>query len=96
MNSYLILHKVRGEPAFDVAEPFDLSSGETYWIVSTSGHRAYPYKKWRIVHSLDLGDVSLDHLPDHYPTPRAVRPKPKDLTNEELLALLKEKLNVLP
>lgn len=56
---YLILHKVRGEPAFDVAiklEPFyytDLRkddeakvAGETMWIIPTSGHRAYPYKWW--------------------------------------------------
>lgn len=60
---YLILHRVRGEPAFDVAiqipcpvcEPIrqgldDGSSGHCHecengfwWVIPTSGHRAYPY-----------------------------------------------------
>lgn len=60
---YLIAHKVRGEPAFDVAiqmgcpicEPMrqgldegplgcNECDGEGYWwIIPTSGHRAYPY-----------------------------------------------------
>lgn len=55
---YLIAHKVRGEPAFDVAdlmtcpicngdgrEPIcDECDGEGHWwIIPTSGHRAYPY-----------------------------------------------------
>lgn len=37
--THLILHKVRGEPAFDIAE--QLENG--WWIIPTSGHRAYPY-----------------------------------------------------
>lgn len=72
--TYLILHKVRGEPAFDIAEPMEVD-GETWWIIPTSGHRAYPY--WNI----ELGDPSyiegmtlhVPHLPpmpadwpDHY------------------------------
>lgn len=41
---YLILHKVRGEGAFDIAEPMiEMPNGETWWIIPTSGHRAYPY-----------------------------------------------------
>lgn len=42
MTLYLIAHKVRGEPAFDVAEQMKVGS-ETWWVVPTSGHRAYPY-----------------------------------------------------
>lgn len=38
---YLILHKVRGEPAFDIAQPLEIA-GEEGWIIPTSGHRAYP------------------------------------------------------
>lgn len=40
---HLIAHKVRGEPAFDVAHTIVAANGETMWICSTSGHRAYPY-----------------------------------------------------
>jgi len=39
--SYLILHKVRGEPAFDVADKLQIGDEEG-WIIPTSGHRAYP------------------------------------------------------
>ncbi len=61
---YLIAHRVRGEPAFDVAQRMEcphcgnmgalykltwqheceMCDGEGYWwIIPTSGHRAYPY-----------------------------------------------------
>jgi hypothetical protein len=39
---FLIAHKVRGEPAFDVAERLQIGE-ELGWIIPTSGHRAYPY-----------------------------------------------------
>src|SRR5579859_1317841 len=54
-NLYLIAHKVRGEPAFDIACQMicpecdnDPGCSECYglgywWIIPTSGHRAYPY-----------------------------------------------------
>jgi hypothetical protein len=38
---FLIAHKVRGEPAFDVAVQMEMPDG-VWWIVATSGHRAYP------------------------------------------------------
>ena len=38
---YLILHKVRGEPAFDIATRLQIADEEG-WIIPTSGHRAYP------------------------------------------------------
>lgn len=51
---YLITHKVRSEPAFDIAIQMPCPEcanagcaecdGEGFWwICSTSGHRAYPY-----------------------------------------------------
>jgi len=47
MTLYLIAHLVRGAPAFDIARRCD-SMGTAddpgpWWIVPTSGHRAYPY-----------------------------------------------------
>ena len=39
---YLIAHKVRGEPAFDIATCEEVE-GEDMWIIPTSGHRAHPY-----------------------------------------------------
>lgn len=42
---YLIAHRVRGEPAFDIAcmlEHLD-DGGDPIWIIPTSGHRAYPW-----------------------------------------------------
>lgn len=51
---YLIAHKVRGEPAFDIATKIEcaecISMGcpecddcGYWWIIPTSGHRAYPW-----------------------------------------------------
>lgn len=67
---FLILHKVRGEPAFDVAEkmecPICRDRGEPceadncedghWWIISTSGHRAYPYWTCPIYSLCDVND----------------------------------------
>ena len=44
---FLIAHKVRGEPAFDVAVQMHIA-GEPAWIVATSGHRAYPIMHWEL------------------------------------------------
>ncbi len=91
---YLILHKVRGEPAFDIAEPLrcpkcqgdpqvysrcDCDAGR-WWIISTSGHRAFPYRKWDLEDLYDGSDMDMpkplhvfdrvdppEALPDHYP-----------------------------
>src|SRR5262245_26721369 len=93
--THLILHKVRGKAAFDIAhlircpicEPIrqGLDYGNDYagacnecdddgfwWIVTTSGHRAYPYWTMPIGHILDLlvdwlplPDLPAD-IPDHY------------------------------
>ena len=77
---YLILHKVRGEPAYDIATPV-LIGQEEGWIVPTSGHRCYPYKKWCLEDLSDISDVTAngyhdapwlhdtvpEDWPDHYP-----------------------------
>lgn len=76
---HLILHKVRGEPAFDVAIKLYQASepGEEVWIIPTSGHRAYPFWSSKltelhinllnptqfITHALTL---KLEGHPDHY------------------------------
>jgi len=98
---YLVAHKVRGEPAFDVALRIDCpechgatmhdldtcsecNSAGYWWIIPTSGHRAYPYW-WDELNSDWLGhaiDMPPD-LPDHYIS----RAAPKEtLDISELLA----------
>jgi hypothetical protein len=105
--SYLILHKVRGEPAFDIADKLDcpvcesarqgLDHGRDYagncnscddgywWIIPTSGHRAYPYQTWPMQmmwHHTTNGDYVPTLVeppagwPDHYPMDVGAPPKP--------------------
>lgn len=107
---FLIVHKVRGEAAFDVAEqmpcPECFPDGPEptcsecdglgyWWIVGTSGHRAYPcscIQLSELRHDPDvarvLGSVLddplpvMEGLPDHYlhtASPEAVRKKIEDL-----------------
>lgn len=93
---YLIAHKVRNAPAFDIAEQLrcpicdgaacDECDGEgLWWIIPTSGHRAYPYASWRLEDLIDASDYphiapwTFDDrmpsgLPDHYPTSRSSTP----------------------
>jgi hypothetical protein len=45
VTSFLIVHKVDGKPAFDIADRLDhgtLSDPAPWWIL-IDGHRAYPY-----------------------------------------------------
>lgn len=39
---YLIAHKVRGKLDFAIAEKL-IVNGEELWIISSIGHRAYPF-----------------------------------------------------
>lgn len=86
--THLILHKVRGEPAFDVAEKLMIGDEEG-WIIPTSGHRAYPW--WIIELSKILEDADLNFVdgvlvykldtmpvdwPDHYNIDKGEAPKP--------------------
>jgi hypothetical protein len=107
---YLIAHKVRGEPAFDVGTRMDCPECKTYeyvehmavaesnipgcsecdglgywWIIPTSGHRAYPY--WWIAIN-DVPDLEClfksaapfdprTHIPEGIPDHYTVRADPK-------------------
>lgn len=76
---YLILHKVRGAPTFDIAIQIQIGDEEG-WIIPTSGHRAYPYWSMKVddlyVDALDIerfqsiGSIIPrmpdDYEPDHY------------------------------
>lgn len=74
---YLILHKVRGEPAFDIAHKL-MFGEEEGWIVGTSGHRAYPYWTFPLYGYIE-GSKHIpmpEGWPDHYscndpPAPKA-------------------------
>lgn len=116
---YLVAHKVRGEPAFDIASrmecPLCRSEGCAecdslgfWWIIPTSGHRAYPY--WW----LDMNQVlytsnrspspiwlmpfdfeAPEGLPDHYPlrhTPSAPRVDILALLPQEPKATIRRRL----
>ena len=62
---YLIAHLVRGQPTFDIATRFCEGDApcqpacglyprckeEEWWIIPTSGHRAYPYWSWNLEHT---------------------------------------------
>lgn len=89
---YLIAHKVRGEPAFDVATRIECGichgvgghdvtpdyegpscsecDGTGYWwIIPTSGHRAYPYWHCALNKHIEIdwqADAMPPDLPDHY------------------------------
>lgn len=97
---FLIAHKVRGEPAFDVAchmtcaicngKQIDDVEGEScvecdgygfWWIIPTSGHRAYPW--WHCAFTNVMCDGPRmpsmpPALPDHY-TSRATTVVPSGL-----------------
>lgn len=71
MTPYLILHKVRGEPAFDIAvlcedmgSPLDPGP---WWIIPTSGHRAKPFRQWPLEEALMIDHRTIpDDWPDHF------------------------------
>ena len=93
---YLILHKVRGEPAFDVAYKYVGNNGEDLgWLIPTSGHGAHPAQAWRLdtlkqmsfegTHAITTeaaNDPRWADLPDHYRVTAA--PPPPPLTLESL------------
>lgn len=76
---YLIAHLVRGVPAFDIATRCDdmgtKSDPGPWWIIPTSGHRAYPYEQWLLS---DIANITLPieappDWPDHYAPSHAPR-----------------------
>lgn len=87
---FLILHKVRGQPAFDIAQRLAIGD-EEWWIIPTSGHRAYPFQYWSVE---DLAVVSETNLllaevvgilpsswPDHYSANVTPRPSLREVLN---------------
>lgn len=82
--THLILHKVRGSPALDVAE---FLPEMDMWIIPTSGHRAYPYLVLEEVKT--SVQIPLDH-PDHYsindekPATLTAKHRPQSLTLDDL------------
>ena len=88
--THLILHKVRGEPAFDVASKLMIGDEEG-WIIPTSGHRAYPFQVWNLEDLQDTSDINQfgnhiapiqymnavpDDWPDHYEIDKGSKPEP--------------------
>ena len=109
-NLYLILHKVRGEPALDVATCIGTDSDGDIWIIPTSGHRAYPVSsmdvqdlnklpEWEGVIEMWLSSATTapewDTLPDHYPLPSAKDKATRAVPNLlEKLGLKRPKPNI--
>jgi hypothetical protein len=106
---FLIAHKVRGEPAFDIATRIpcpecaidpevewgcaECDMFGYWWIVPTSGHRAFPYWSEQLHRAVDWAMCSVnnnavppmpDGLPDHYLT-RAAPSAPKPAFLQSLL-----------
>ncbi len=95
---YLILHKVRGEPAFDIAQKLSIGDEEG-WIIPTSGHRAYPHRHWRVDELADISDYPHQYpqeaadtggLPPHLPDHCSINHEPKAILTSarDLLAKL--------
>lgn len=86
---YLIAHKVRREPAFDVAvkmecpicrnvyECAECDNEGFWWIIPTSGHRAFPFYHGELPEDFVCSVPEMpEGLPDHYPEVAAPsRPK---------------------
>jgi hypothetical protein len=101
MEHYLIAHKVRGEPAFDVAIQMEMEDG-VWWIIPTSGHRAYPYWSASLEAALQLWDMYVHDSPeagqpilpmpsdlrDHYEAEAAPKGKGSGTNGRDLLAML--------
>lgn len=103
MTLFLIAHKVRGLPAFDIAERCNsmgtLTDPGPWWIIPTSGHRAWPYW-WRELNELLVPEFEYrqvvmeffskmpESLPDHYPRTASTKPKPKPIDHINLEDLL--------
>lgn len=80
---YLIAHKVHGVPAFDIAHHLPCPECSAmgclecddlgyWWVIGTSGHRAYPYQVVELTELLKEyctdNWIMPDPWPDHYTT----------------------------
>lgn len=91
---YLVLHKVRGAPAFDIAIQIQIGDEEG-WIIPTSGHRAYPWftrplTAWHIAttphFTVTMADAPKtdpmpEDWPDHYSCNNKSTQRPTLFTN---------------
>jgi hypothetical protein len=94
-EQFLILHKVRGKPAFDIAEQMEMGD-EVWWIIPTSGHRAYPWSFWKLGDHFRQAYTPIpDDWRDHYEwqSQPSVKPEPR---HREILARLGFKLKPQP
>lgn len=100
---YLVAHKVRGEPAFDIAIMLDVldEDGDMMWIIPTSGHRAYPY--WNVeITNLWVDSLLSQHAFAGEPLTELVPSMPPDLQDHYHLdaprptAKLIDRLNLRP
>ena len=91
---FLIAHSVRGEAAFDVASQMECphcsegclecDSLGYWWIIPTSGHRAYPYwyGKLRIGDYVSIEAILVPEMPSAWPDHYKTGPAPKlDITS---------------
>jgi hypothetical protein len=109
---HLILHKVRGQPAFDVAErcgmckePCQPQCGlwpkcqdEEWWIIPTSGHKAYPVQTWPIDSVEYLGQIhvgingafigSMSTIPHNWPDHYSAKAAPKEAITFDIGSVL--------
>lgn len=88
---YLIAHKVRGEPAFDIAIKMHVEAlEEDWWIIPTSGHRAYPYWSEGLLHIMTMSEVPPmpTDLPDHYEVSAAPKGSGQGTNGRDLLERL--------
>lgn len=70
---YLIAHKVRGQPAFDIAVHMTCPTCEGtndhchqcdgaghWWIIPTSGHRAFPWWSDKLTQGFSIEDILVE------------------------------------
>jgi hypothetical protein len=80
-EQYLILHKVRGEPQYDIAERCMIGDEEG-WVLCTCGHRCFPYKAQPMAEP-EIGPDFAQH-PEHYPS----KAEPQHIDISSLLSSL--------
>jgi hypothetical protein len=78
---YLILHKVRGEPQYDIAEKCMIGDEEG-WVLCTCGHRCFPYKALLMAEPEVEADFA--QHPEHYPR----KAEPQHINISSLLSSL--------
>lgn len=101
---YLILHRVRGEPAFDIAIEIE----KDMWIIPTSGHRAYPAWTWSLEDLADISDINnsgfhnkpyqfdTSCIPEDWPDHYSANDRPTKSTVGDKVSKLLEIIGVKP